>query len=96
MGDAATRIAGQALQFGDDGLGRIACILAVKPAGQRQPGGALMQGEQDVALAPEVHEITLPMTELASLCNAFRALTDRHTIRNGRLPLAVAHPTASF
>ena len=96
MSDAAPRIPGQALQFGDDGLVRIACILAVKPAGQRQPDGALVQGEQDVTLAPEVHEVTVPMTKLASLSNAFMALANWHTMRNGRLTLAGAHPTASF
>ena len=38
-------------------------MLAGKALGQGQPGASLLEGQEDVLLAAEVHEIALPMSE---------------------------------
>ena len=48
-----------------DGLGARSASLP-EDAGQGQPGAPLLQCQEDVALAAEVHQVALPVAELAA------------------------------
>ena len=67
----------------------------MKATGQRQPGAPLLQRQEDVALAAEVHQIALPVTELAAKMGLCRALLDRRPVGDGGLAPAVAPPSAA-
>jgi hypothetical protein len=71
-------------------------MFAEKTTGQRQPGAPLLQGQADVPLPAEVHEVALPMAELAAQVGLGRALLDRGPIGDGRLAAAVAPPATSL
>ena len=69
-------------------------VLAVKTPGQGQPGASLLQRQEDVALAAEVHEIALPVAELAAQMSLGGPLMDRHAVGDGWLSPAVSSPAA--
>ncbi|HRW15426.1 hypothetical protein [Amaricoccus sp.] len=57
VGDGAARSGRQSAQFCSDGFGGEVGVFAEKTPGQGQPGAPLLQRQQDVALAVEVHQV---------------------------------------
>ena len=96
VGDGAAGRGGQPAQFGGDGLGGEVGVFALKTPGQGQPGAPLLQGQEDVALAAEVHQVALPVAELAAQMRLCRPLLDRRPVGDGGLAASVATPPARF
>ena len=87
---------GQSAQFCGDGFCGEVGVLAMKTPGQRQPGAPFLQRQQDVALAAEVHEVALPVAELAAKMSLCRPLMDRRPVGDGGLAPAVSSPPAAL
>jgi hypothetical protein len=79
-----------------DGLGSEVGVFALKKPGQVQPAGPLLQCQEDVALAAEVHQVALPAAELAAQMRLCRPLADRSLVGDGRLAASVATPPATL
>lgn len=93
--DGAAGVGGQTAQRRPDGLGGEVGISAMK-AGERQQVAPLLQRQQEAALAAEVHELNLPVAELAAELGICCLLMDRRAVGHGGFALAVAPPPAAL
>jgi hypothetical protein len=78
--DGAARAGGEPAQFFGDGIGGKFGILGGKTPGQGQPGAPFLQRQENVALTAEVHQMALPIAELAAQVGLGRPLMDRHAV----------------
>jgi hypothetical protein len=63
VSDGAAGAGRQPSQLPYDGFGGEVGIFALKTPGQGQPTAPLLQRQEDVALAAEVHEVALPCVD---------------------------------
>ena len=92
VGDGAARPCRKPAQFFGDGIGGKRSVLAEKAPGQGQTRAPLVQRQEDVTLASEVHQIAFPMPELAAQMGFGRPLMDRRAVRDRRLAPAMPPP----
>ena len=59
-------------------------VLAVKPSSQSEPRASFLERQEDVPLATEVHEISLPISKAAARVSLGGPLMDGSTVRDWR------------